>query len=277
MEFEYDVALSFAGEDREYVDKVASRLKSYGVKVFYDKFETIDLWGKDLAIHFDFIYRKKAKYCIPFISKHYKDKVWTNHEIRSAISRAIESNEEYILPAKFDDTELPGIRPTIGFIDLRNLTPDAFAEIILEKTSKDPNKPITQAVQEDFALIHLGLNYYVNGDRFMPGGIFTVSITNKNKEYRYFYEPAFILSEGIGNANGVYFRDKLTVVNFPIKLEYGEVTSVLYFIQPKSLAFWEKLEKNVTIRAVVNTTLGETFESNPIQVSKIIEIINAER
>ncbi len=35
----YDVALSFAGEDRDYVDKVAKRLQEKGVKVFYDKFE----------------------------------------------------------------------------------------------------------------------------------------------------------------------------------------------------------------------------------------------
>lgn len=275
MEFEYDVALSFAGEDREYVDKVAARLKSCGVEVFYDKFETIDLWGKDLAIHFDFIYRKRAKYCIPFISKHYKDKVWTNHEIRSAISRAIESNEEYILPARFDDTELPGIRPTIGFVDLRNLTPDAFADIILKKTSKAPDKPITQTEQKDYASIQLVLNNYMKDGRFLPGGIFSVNITNKNKEYRYFYEPAFILSKGIGNANGVYFRDRLTVVNFPVKLEYGEVKSLLYFIQPNSLSFWEKLEENVNIKAVVNSTLGETFESNSILVSEIIEIITA--
>ena len=35
----YHIALSFAGEDREYVDKVAHQLQEKGVKVFYDKFE----------------------------------------------------------------------------------------------------------------------------------------------------------------------------------------------------------------------------------------------
>lgn len=39
----YHVALSFAGEDREYVDKVATCLHKKGVKVFYDKFEDTDL------------------------------------------------------------------------------------------------------------------------------------------------------------------------------------------------------------------------------------------
>lgn len=44
----YDVALSFAGEDRKYVEAVAVELKKLGIQVFYDKFETTDLWGKDL-------------------------------------------------------------------------------------------------------------------------------------------------------------------------------------------------------------------------------------
>jgi len=51
--YEYDVALSFAGEDREYIEKVADKLDQDGIKVFYDKFEEIDLWGKNLYDHLD--------------------------------------------------------------------------------------------------------------------------------------------------------------------------------------------------------------------------------
>ena len=47
----YDVALSFAGEDREYVDAVASHLQEAGVRVFYDRFEETKLWGKNLYDH----------------------------------------------------------------------------------------------------------------------------------------------------------------------------------------------------------------------------------
>ena len=49
--FDYDVALSFAGEDREYVEDVATFLKDVGIKVFYDKFEADNLWGKNLYDH----------------------------------------------------------------------------------------------------------------------------------------------------------------------------------------------------------------------------------
>lgn len=130
---EYDVALSFAGEDRGYVAKVASILRGKGIKVFYDKYEEVELWGKDLYTHLDEIYRLKSQYCVMFISANYKSKLWTNHERESAQARAFDENREYILPARFDDTEIPGIKPTVGYIDLRGLSPEQFASLVLEK------------------------------------------------------------------------------------------------------------------------------------------------
>ena len=46
--FEFEIALSFAGEDREYVDQVANLLRDSGIKTFYDLFEEANLWGKNL-------------------------------------------------------------------------------------------------------------------------------------------------------------------------------------------------------------------------------------
>jgi hypothetical protein len=64
--FEYHVALSFAGEDRAYVDMIAENLKARGVRVFYDDYEKADLWGKDLYVHLTQIYRAKARYTLMF-------------------------------------------------------------------------------------------------------------------------------------------------------------------------------------------------------------------
>jgi hypothetical protein len=131
--FEYDVCLSFAGENRMFVGRVANHLKGKGVRVFYDKYERIELWGRDLYTHLDRIYRQAAKYCVVFVSKHYASKLWSNHERRSAQARAFEENREYILPARFDDTEIPGIPGTLGYLDLRRVGPTALAESVIEK------------------------------------------------------------------------------------------------------------------------------------------------
>ncbi len=130
---QYDVCLSFAGEDRQYVKQVADRLRFRGVRVFYDDYERVDLWGKDLYAHLDYVYRKAARYCVVFASAHYARKLWTTHERRSSQARAFGENTEYILPARFDDTDIPGIPPTIGYVDLRTTSAEDLADLITEK------------------------------------------------------------------------------------------------------------------------------------------------
>lgn len=132
-DYDYDVCLSFAGEDRGYVQKVADKLREHGVRVFYDQYEEVDLWGKDLYEHLDDVYKNAARYCVVFVSKAYSNKLWTNHERKSAQERALKDNTEYILPARFDDTPIPGLRDTIGYIDLRDHDASSFSSLIREK------------------------------------------------------------------------------------------------------------------------------------------------
>jgi len=134
-EFAYDVCLSFAGEERTYVEMVAGGLKARGLRVFYDADEEIELWGKDLVEHFDHIYRVASRYCVMFVSDAYARKPWTRHERRSALARAIEKDAEYILPARFDDTELDGMRPTVKWLDLRAIAPETLTAFIVEKVN----------------------------------------------------------------------------------------------------------------------------------------------
>ena len=98
--FLYDVALSYAHEDRAYATDLANILKSRGVKVFYDQYEKPFLWGKDLYAHLSDLYQNKAQYCLVFVSKYYESKVWTKVELQSAQARALRENEEYILPIR---------------------------------------------------------------------------------------------------------------------------------------------------------------------------------
>ena len=94
----YEVALSFAGEQRGYVEEVALALQARGVSVFYDEFEIIALWGKDLGQELQEIYERKSGYVVIFISKAWVAKAWPRHERRAALSRAIQETGEYLLP-----------------------------------------------------------------------------------------------------------------------------------------------------------------------------------
>ena len=131
--YDFDIAVSFAGEDRAIVQQYCDILCSDRLKVFYDKYERIGLWGANLYDKLDEVYRTKALFCVIFISKHYADKVWTNHERQSAQARALQENREYVLPVRLDDTEIPGIPPTIGYEDLRKISVEKLAEMTVQK------------------------------------------------------------------------------------------------------------------------------------------------
>ena len=131
----YDVALSFAGEDREYVEHVAIALREARIKVFYDAFEEIDLWGKNLADHLGEVY-SNSKYVVIFVSKYYAEKAWPNHERKHAQARALENQEDIILPARFDDTKIPGLPDTVSYINLNKTNPEEFADKIIRKLAK---------------------------------------------------------------------------------------------------------------------------------------------
>jgi hypothetical protein len=132
----YDIALSFAGENRPYVEEVATELKAAGVSVFYDGFEKANLWGKNLIDHLAEIYAN-SRYVVMFISKEYVEKAWTTHERKHAQERALFAQEEYILPARFDDTDVPGMTRTVAFHDLRQTTPRQLVELILAKLRRE--------------------------------------------------------------------------------------------------------------------------------------------
>jgi hypothetical protein len=131
--YQFDIALSFAGEDREYVDRVANLLRDQGVKVFYDLFVQVDLWGRNLYEHLSATYQDQARFTVMFISSHYASKLWTNHERKAAQARAFQEAQEYILPARFDDTEIPGVLRTVGYISLAGMTPETLASLITKK------------------------------------------------------------------------------------------------------------------------------------------------
>lgn len=66
------------------------------------------------------IYSQKVRYCILFASRDYREKVWTNHEREAAQERALqEKGGEYILPVRIDDTTIPGLPSTTGYIPIQ--------------------------------------------------------------------------------------------------------------------------------------------------------------
>jgi hypothetical protein len=145
-DFEFDVALSFAGEDRATVESIAEDLKERGLRPFYDNDHEVSMWGEDLYVYLDKVYRMRAKYSVVFVSRHYIRKAWTNHERQSVQARALTSESAYLLPVKLDDAELPGLRPTIAYLDARHRSTGDIAAAIDQKVRSRRGRVITSAV-----------------------------------------------------------------------------------------------------------------------------------
>ena len=124
--------------------------------MFFDDYEKAELWGKDLYSHLDEIYQYLCQYCILFASREYADKVWTNHERQSAQARALQEKKEYILPARFDDTPIPGLPDTVHYIDLRQTSPSKLSDLVVRKLGKHSRRNYLPPIL-DRLFEHLGI------------------------------------------------------------------------------------------------------------------------
>jgi len=116
----YDIAVSFAGEDRKIVEKISNILSDKGHKIFYDKYEEALLWGRDLTKELPAKYRN-ARYVMVFISDYYLKKMWTNYERQIIIQKHIElKGEQFLLPVRLNGCkkELPGLSQLVSYISL---------------------------------------------------------------------------------------------------------------------------------------------------------------
>jgi hypothetical protein len=134
--FEYDVALSFAGEDRTVAEKFAGLLVAKNMKVYYD--DQADAQGshEDLVAHLAELYRTKARYCVILISRHYPLEKWTEAERMSAQEHALRDAKEYFLLVRLDDSDLPGMTETTGYRDLRQHALESIVDLLEQKLTQ---------------------------------------------------------------------------------------------------------------------------------------------
>ncbi|MEY4440812.1 MAG: hypothetical protein RLY49_438 [Candidatus Parcubacteria bacterium] len=94
-EQEFDVFISYASEDREFVEKLANEIKNSDIEVWYDGFEIG--WGDDLRTSIDFGLNK-TKYGIVIFSPDFlKKKKWTEYELNGLFSKE-KNGEKVVLP-----------------------------------------------------------------------------------------------------------------------------------------------------------------------------------
>jgi hypothetical protein len=134
-ENEYDLAVSFAGEQRDYVAQTVTACKGLGLRVFYDKDKNNDWWGNSFIRDQRAVYSSRTRYFVPFISAEYLSKPIPMDEFSSAMMTAVKQGDGYILPVLMDDVEVPAdlLHPHIGYLRSRDYTPQQLAEQLQQR------------------------------------------------------------------------------------------------------------------------------------------------
>lgn len=134
---QFDVALSFPGEARAYVEQVAQHLERLmgPDRYFYDRNYTAQLARPSLDTFLQSIYRERSRLVVVFSGADYQLKDWCGIEFR-AVREIINSREDdRIMFVRMDDGEVDGIFGHDGFVDAQNHNPAEIANFILERVS----------------------------------------------------------------------------------------------------------------------------------------------
>ncbi len=134
----FEVALSFAGEERDYVEHVARRLHAQRIAVFYDRSEQEYLIGRDLTVEFNRVFERSNAIAVMFISANYVKKAWPTYERKSILSRMVNDDQALVIPVRFDDTEVPGLPDSLAWFDANQYGPDELAAVIMSKLGVTP-------------------------------------------------------------------------------------------------------------------------------------------
>lgn len=134
-EIRFKVALSFPGEQRDYVAAVADEIKKRlgAGSVFYDKDFTAQLARPNLDTLLQKIYLNNSDLVVVFVSEDYERKQWCGIEWR-AIRNIIKNKSDHALMfMRFDGTVISGLFSIDGYVDLTEHSAIQAARLIVER------------------------------------------------------------------------------------------------------------------------------------------------
>lgn len=144
MKKRYDVAISFAGEDRDTARDIASELKKLDLSVFFDEDE--NLLGEDLSTYLADVYSRNSESVLLLISSSYVQKAWTRYERRHAFATALNKTDgPYVLPIRLDESVVEELPETVAYLSIPPDTPETVAQAVANKLGDDDGSPTKNA------------------------------------------------------------------------------------------------------------------------------------
>lgn len=98
----YDIALSFAGQDRKYAQYLFDELSEQEISVFYDKNEQHKILAENVEEYLAPIYRSEANLVVVFLGVEYPKRVWTQFESKQFKARF---GDKSVIPIWFSNVD----------------------------------------------------------------------------------------------------------------------------------------------------------------------------
>ena len=127
----YEVVVSYAGEDYSFARKFTEKLKQQGVNVFFAPDEQRLLVGKNNQIILEDLITNNSQFCVMIVSQSYLNKIWPTHEREVALARHMKE-AGYLFIARLEDLAIPGLPHTIGFMHAKNHSIENMVAILAE-------------------------------------------------------------------------------------------------------------------------------------------------
>lgn len=131
----FRVALSFAGENRNFIEAVADKLSAAlgRPSVFYDRYYESELARPNLDTYLIRIYHEESELIAIFFCADYAQKEWCGLEWRAIRDVLKQKRDSEIMPFKFDHSEVDGLLSIDGYIEINGKGPADVARLILER------------------------------------------------------------------------------------------------------------------------------------------------
>jgi hypothetical protein len=131
----FEVAVSFPGQVRTYIETVAKQLVSVlgNNTVFYDKFYKAQLATPNLDTALQDIYRNRSRLIVVFLSKDYANRKWCGLEFRAIREIINAKQDEQVMFVRFDNAIVEGVFDHDGYIDANEHSEIEVVSLIHER------------------------------------------------------------------------------------------------------------------------------------------------
>jgi len=130
-DYEFDFALSFAGENRRLAKLIAEQLETLDSSVFFDEFFETNYLGSAWHRQFQRVFGEECRFVVCLLDAHHVEKIWPTFERESFAPRI---SEGAVIPIFLDDTVVPGIsKDIVGIVfEAKNIPEEGLANRVTD-------------------------------------------------------------------------------------------------------------------------------------------------